>query len=425
MRTLSLSPRLILSVGMIFPFSVYCQVVATPCGTVASLQTPIIQSTTAVPATGETPASIACVYGLTPNVPGCTIPQTAANLPSGGWGVIAVTEGFDDPFALQELNAFSANFGLPLMSPCTDLTKPSAQPCFATVYSNNIAPTAAYGLGPPSNPDLFLKEHALDIEMTHAMAPNASIIMVEAPTFGQFDTPSIFTAVQCASQIVQAMGGGVISNSWSNSRNSNHEYPSESSNDVYFQTPGIVYTGSSGDTLAPANYPAISPHVVGVGGTQFIRDSNGKFVKETAWIGDAGDGSSGGPSLYIPRPSFQNFVSKIVGSKRGSPDIAAVGKNIDTYYLSCSNYPSSSNCQAIWIADAGTSYSSPIMAGIINAAGSRAQSSQAELALIYNGAQKHYHSYWHDIIEGNNGYPTLQGYDFVTGLGSPRGYLGK
>jgi hypothetical protein len=36
-----------------------------------------------------------------------------------------------------------------------------------------------------------------------------------------------------------------------------------------------------------------------------------------------------------------------------------------------------------------------------------------------------YHSFWNDIVSGNNGYPAMPGYDFATGLGSPRGYRGK
>ncbi|MHB1948200.1 MAG: S53 family peptidase [Gammaproteobacteria bacterium] len=406
----------------------YC-LIATPCGTVATINTPTLSSTSPIPATGETPQSIACVYGLAPYIPGCPIAATTQNLRLfGGSGVIAVTEGYDDPYALQELNAFSAQYHLPLMSQCTDLTKPSATPCFATVYANGTAPAVGYGLGPVGNPDLYIKEHALDIEMAHAMAPNASIVIVEAPTYGQFDTPSIFSAVQCAGQIVQAMGGGVVSNSWGTAKGKIHEYPSEVNNDIYFQKDGVVFTASSGDTLAPANYPAVSPNVISVGGTEFVRDRSGNFVKEIAWTGGIGSdglpvGSSGGPSVYEPRPAFQNFVMKIVGAKRGTPDVSTIGKNINTYYITCTNYPS--GCQAIWIADGGTSYASPLMGGIINAAGSHAQSSQAELNLIYQGAQTNYHAYWHDILSGNNGYPALPGYDFVTGLGSPRGYLGK
>lgn len=420
--------------GVLFsPFSY--SIIPTPCGTVASLNTPTILSTSPILSIAETPQSIACVYGLTTNIPGCPIAATTQNLRlSGGSGVIAVTEGYDDPYALQELNAFSAQYHLPQMAQCSDLTQPTSQACFATVYADGTAPDPAYGKGPAGDPNELIQEHALDIEMAHAMAPNASIVMVEAASYNQFDIPSksIFSAVQCAGQIVQAMGGGQVSNSWSTAKTTTgvHEYPGETSNDAYFTTPSVVYFGSSGDTLAPANYPAASPNIVAVGGTEFKRDQNGNFTNEVGWSGISGitgtpNGSSGGPSVYEPRPAIQNFVMKIVGNHRGSPDISVIGKHISTYYLACDNYPSSPDCNAIWIAGDGTSYSSPIMAGIVNAAGSHAQSTQAELTLIYQGAQKNYHTNWHDVIEGNNGYPVLAGYDFMTGLGSPKGYLGK
>ena len=115
--------------------------VATPCGAVANINTSLnIVSTGSVPPTGETPQSISCVYNFINPVPGCTIAGTKNIVLTGGSGVIAVTEGYDDPFALQELNAFSANFGLPQMVQCTDLTQPSSTPCFATVYATGTAP---------------------------------------------------------------------------------------------------------------------------------------------------------------------------------------------------------------------------------------------------------------------------------------------
>lgn len=366
------------------------------------------------PPNAETPAAIACVYGLTPQVPGCRIAD-ARILPSGGWGVIAVTEGGHDPFALQELNTFSAQFNLPLMTECASIDQPSAQPCFAVVYATED------GKAPPLATGKDLREHALDVEMAHAMAPNASIIMVEAKSFSQFGSESIFDAVHCANTVVDRMGGGIISNSWSIP-----EYAGETEHDSKFQTPGIVYIGSSGDELAPAHYPAVSPNIVSVGATQIVRDSSGNFLKEVSWNSpDIGDGTSGGPSVFVPRPAFQNSVMKIVGNARGTPDIAAVGYNIAFYYIDNCTESLAFDCQANWAASAGTSFAAPIMAGIINAANSRASSSQEELAIIYNGARKNYHNYWHDVIEGTNGFPTLQGYDFVTGLGTPQGYLGK
>jgi hypothetical protein len=78
-----------------------------------------------------------------------------------------------------------------------------------------------------------------------------------------------------------------------------------------------------------------------------------------------------------------------------------------------------------WALTGGTSLAAPALTGIINSAHSGAASSAEELSIIYSGAQKNYYTYWTDITSGNNGYPALQGYDFTTGLGVPRGYGGK
>ena len=59
-----------------------------------------------------------------------------------------------------------------------------------------------------------------------------------------------------------------------------------------------------------------------------------------------------------------------------------------------------------WLKDGGTSVAAPALAGIINSANRRVKSTQEELTYIYNNAMKNYHTYWHDILEGNNGYPT-------------------
>lgn len=50
------------------------------------------------PKTCETPASLACVYGLTKQVPGCPIKGTTI-VPTGGWDTIAVVEAYNNPYA--------------------------------------------------------------------------------------------------------------------------------------------------------------------------------------------------------------------------------------------------------------------------------------------------------------------------------------
>lgn len=345
---------------------------------------------------GETPASMACIYGFTPQVPGCPIEGTTI-LPTSGWGAIALVDAYNDPTADSDLAVFSAQFGLPA---CT-----TANGCFHKIHVGGSTP-----------PDGWQDEQSLDIEWSHAMAPNAQIYLVEAASDSITD---LMAAELEASALVSAAGGGNVSNSWSVPEQAN-----EASYDSNFQTPGIIYTASSGDYSAPARYPSSSPYIVSAGGTSLVRDANGNFTGETGWSTDPSDppgqksGGSGGPSLYEARPLFQNVVQKITGNMRGTPDISfdADPKSGVLVY---------STFHGGWLVDGGTSVSSPALAGVINSANHRMDSSQEELAYIYGNYVKNYHQYWHDIVSGYNGYPALVGYDFVTGLGSPLGYLGK
>lgn len=412
----------------------------------------------ALPADGETPASLACIYGLTPPVAGCPINGTRA-VPQGGVGAIAIIDGQDDPEAFSELTQFSSQFpGLNVLPQCNTFN--TNQPCFQQYYvsrpfnpaapcvtANNTANT--YGIKPTTD-----IEPELDIEWAHAMAPYASIYMVETQGWGDAttnpnnpDISSLINGVQCATYLLQRQnGGGIISYS-----HSFPEWAGETAYDRYFQTPGILYIMSSGDYSAPANYPAASPYVIAAGGTSIQRDASGNYVNQAAWheskpVGcdpKCKTGGSGGPSRYEPRPSYQNSVQKIVGSKRGTPDISFAAEGIDVFC--CQLSPSNNccgtgggrpTCQTVsstlcsstygaWVTTGGTSLASPALAGIINSAHSGATTTTQELSTIYNGAIKNYNSYWTDIILGNNGYPALQGYDFTTGLGVPRGYGGK
>ena len=131
-------------------------------------------------------------------------------------------------------------------------------------------------------------------------------------------------------------------------------------------------------------------------------------------------GSSGGPSKLEARPSYQNVVAKIAGKSRGTPDIAFVAdprSGVDIFVIE--------DGVGKWKISGGTSLAAPALAGVINSANSRATSTFQELLIIYAGFTKNYHSYWNDILIGNNTFPCLAGYDFVTGLGTPLGYKGK
>jgi len=325
---------------------------------------------------GETPQSIRPVY----------------NLPStGGSHVIAIVDAFDYPTAENDLNVFSSTFGLP---PCT-----TANGCFQTVFASGHKPRTNCG---------WAQEAALDIEWAHAMAPNAKIILVEAAS-NSFS--NLLAAVDVASNLVVAGGGGEVSMSWGGS-----EFSTEANNDAHFTASGVVYFAASGDTGGVTIYPGVSPNVVSAGGTTINRNASGTFVSETGW-----SGSGGGPSTFEPRPSYQDGIAPIVGTQRGAPDFsfdADPNSGVSVYdTTSCQG-------QSGWLVFGGTSVAAPSLAGIVNLAGHFSPSSLAELATIYgnlgNAAD------FRDITSGTAGtFSCKVGWDFVTGVGSDQGLLGK
>jgi len=340
------------------------------------------------PPFAETPASLACVYKLVPQVSGCPINGTTQN-PSGGFGAVAIVDAFDNPNAEQDLTTYSTQFGL---SACT-----KANGCFQQVYAS--------GHQPRNDPGGWSTEIALDIEMAHAFAPNAKIILVEADTNSFTD---LYAAEDLAGQLVAAAGGGTVTNSWSGG-----EYSGELSDDSHFKVNKVVYFGSTGDDGAPAGYPATSPFVIAAGGTA-VRRSGGNFTEEDGWAD-----SGGGPSIFEPRPAYQDLIQSIVGSKRGTPDFSfdAAPNTGPAVYDADGGFN--------WFQIGGTSVSSPALAGIVNAAGHHAKSTTQELTGLYPYARNHYAAVWRDETTGNNGHPCLKGWDFVTGIGSPVTLVGK
>jgi len=330
----------------------------------------------------ENPASLACIYKLVEQTKGC--PKTSKVLPTGGTKAIALVDAYDNPDADTDISTFASAYGY-------------GTPNFTKVK-----------VGSPSENSGWALEESLDIEYAFGMAPNAQIYLVEANSNSFSD---LLAAEDKATDLVQAAGGGEVSNSWGGS-----EFSGETSYDSHFQGKGVVYFASAGDSGGQVIYPSASPYVVSAGGTYIDRDSNGNFLYETAWS-DAG----GGPSQYESRPSYQNVIKKIVGSHRGTPDISSEASNV-SYVEIYSEY----GCSG-WCGVGGTSVSSPTQAGIINAAGQFNASTNAELTEAYKeyGNAKEYKKYWTNITRGSNGYECKKGWTYCTGIGSPLTYGGK
>ena len=348
----------------------------------------------------ETPASLACIYGFVPAVPGCNPNSTTTN-PSGGSGAIAIVDAYDDPSAASDLSTFSSQFGLPAAN-------------FAVVYAGGSAPP----VDPTGGWEL---EESLDIEIAHAMAPGAQIYLVEANSDLLSD---LFPAVQVGANLVacgqaacqhRGHGRGEVSMGWGSS-----EFSDEALADPYFQYDGVVFVASAGD--APGvQYPCTSPHVVCVGGTSTARSIfTGNFLYEVAWMDAAG-----GFSSYEPRPFYQDRIREDVMESRGVPDVSFDGNpTTGLWILDSNNYEGGAGG---WFIVGGTSVGAPAMAGVVNAAGHFYCSSREELETIY--ARRHHSSEFTDIDKGYCGpyvtFAATHGWDFCTGVGTPAGYDGK
>jgi kumamolisin len=357
----------------------------------------------------EDPASLACIYDLISTFDGaCNPNDPRLNNPNGGSRAIAVVDAYDYPNAAGDLAAFSAQFDVP---------PPSN---FSVIYAQAGGGqcTTATGTQPAQDPTGGWEvEESLDIEYAHAMAPNATLYLVEAQSNSDAD---LFCAVGVASNLVAKSGGGEVSMSFGSG-----EFSGETSFDSVFTTPKVVYFASSGDSPG-VSYPAASPNVVSVGGTSTGRNPvSGSFLVESNW-----QIAGGGPSGIEPRPAYQNSIAGVVGGARGTPDVALDANPytgvwvLDNFVVPelgttlCGGTP-------CWLIVGGTSVASPVFAGIVNAAGNFFSSSSAELNRLYGGLGFGFNNIKVGSCGPYMGYITTNTWDFCTGLGSPKSYLNK
>lgn len=346
----------------------------------------------------ETPASLACVYGVVAHSKGCNPNTTTVNA-SGGSQTIAIVDAYDDPNAAADLAFFSAQFGLPY-----------SDSKFHVVYASGSAPAED-----PSGGWEF--EEALDIEYAHAMAPNATIYLVEAASNYNSD---LFAAVQVASNLIVcgkttacpkgSHGKGEVSMSFSGG-----EYSQESYYDSVFTTPGVVYFAASGDA-AGTGYPCVSPNVVCVGGTSDSRSlETGDLIAQIGWS-DAGSGVS----YYEPIPPYQaahKSVASQLQGYRGVPDISA-NSNPTTGAWVWTTFPYDGT-ETGWFTVGGTSLATPLMAGMVNSVGNFASSSVEQLTDIY-AAQNFVTDVTYGACNYYSGSFAGPGWDLCTGMGTPK-----
>ena len=327
---------------------------------------------------GYTPSQVRSYLGLT----GTGVGQT-----------IAIVTAYDAPHVERDLAVFNQTFGLP------------APPSLRKVNQSG-------GMKYPAVNAAWALETALDVQWAHAVAPDASILLVEA------STSSLTNLLTALSYAAKQPGVTVISNSWGTS-----EFSKQGAQDYRCRLVTAVCVFASGDNGNPGTYPGTNPHVLAVGGTTLRLDDAGAVQSESAW-----SGSGGGISLYSPKPAYQ--AASTSAPRRASPDVAYAGDPATGFAV----YSSTAyQGQSGWFQMGGTSVGAPQWSGIVAATNQlrRSVGKGALTAVTSTGATPLHSALYRsspslgDVVSGTNGIcgqvcSAGPGYDTVTGLGSPR-----
>jgi hypothetical protein len=330
---------------------------------------------------------------------------------------IAIVDAFDDPTILSDLTTFSTEFGLPV---------PTSQ-TFEKVYASGNQPAAS---------SIWDGEISLDVEWAHAIAPDAKIILVEADSDM---TEDLFNAVQVASNMLENPSAGFVAGgSLSMSFGGGESILDLALDQDVFDNPAILanvsFIASAGDVGGEVSYPAMSPYVTSVGGTELFLDEDGGRIiptgepaSEIAWA----DGG-GGVSTIEPSPVYQGGLP--TPATRVGPDVAwdADPSTGPAIYFSSPNPAGDTGWEQI----GGTSFGSPSIAAVVALANQVRQSAHmGEIGANLNNAiyllNTDFPTGTHlggtvdardfnDIIFGAAGANAAGiGYDLATGWGTP------
>lgn len=290
---------------------------------------------------------------------------------------------------------------------------------------------------PTTGPNSGNPEVSLDIEMGICMAPGLSRIMVfEA---GPGGVPNdILNAMAASNQVRQlscswGWGGGpstTTDNIFKQMAAQGQSFFTASGDSDAYTSGSSSVNGVDNPSLDDA--PSSSPYLTSVGGTTLVTTGPaGSWSSESVWNWGLHNGnyvgSSGGISSYYAVPSWQANVSMASNggstTSRNLPDVALTADNV---YVQYGNGGSGTF--------GGTSCATPLWAGLAalmneqSGAAGRAPVGFLNPALYTIGTGAEYSAAFHDIIAGNNTWPSspanfyaVNGYDLCTGWGTPAG----
>ncbi|HUD69551.1 MAG TPA: S53 family peptidase [Acidimicrobiales bacterium] len=307
------------------------------------------------------PAQLRVAYELAP--------LYAAGI-EGQHQTIVIVDCYGSPTIAADLGSFDKAFGLP------------APPSFKI-----LRPVGAIPPFSPSGRDRlgWALETSLDVEWAHALAPRASILLVETPTDEVEGTSGFPDIVRAEKVVIARRLGTVISQSFGATEQTFSSFKQLSPLRAAFLAAAkatVTVLGGSGDlgatdfelnakTIYPyrvTSWPASDPLVTAVGGTKLDLNGQGRPLQPAAAWNDTYEHSppapratGGGRSVLFTRPSYQSSVASVTGAHRGVPDIAmsaACSGLVDVYV-------SFKGPGSVWSPACGTSEATPLFAAIV------------------------------------------------------------
>lgn len=353
---------------------------------------------------------------------------------SDGTGqTIAIIDSFGSPTISSDLRTFDAAYGLP-DPPSFTISQPSgAVPPFDPRNQDRVG---------------WAMETTLDVEWAHAMAPGASIALVETPTAelaGSSGFPEIATAEDW---IVEHHIANVISESFGTAEQTFRSRQSVTRFDAPLAAAaaaGVTVLAATGDqgssgikrdglsyfSKPVVGWPASDPLVTAVGGTHLTLTSAGEYEtdpdlwNDTFTFNPASPAASGaGKSAVFGRPAYQDGVASITGKARTIPDISMTASCTAPVVVYMSAVP-----HVGWQPICGTSVATPLFAAIVARADEVAGKGLGQInPALYSMLSTPSTNGIVDVHSGSNsvmigwkvvaGYRASQGFDIASGIGT-------
>ncbi|HEY7833661.1 MAG TPA: S53 family peptidase [Ktedonobacterales bacterium] len=378
-----------------------------------------------------TPHSLRVAYGVQP--------LTEQGSTGKGQTVVDIVS-YGSPTLQEDLDSFDQQFGLPA------ITLNIQSPLGTAPFDPNNAEMAGWQ-----------QETTLDVEIIHAIAPDAAIVVLTSPVDETEGTIGLPQFLQLEQYAVQHHLGQIFSQSWSASEATLADTAGRQvvqQFDSFYQqiaTQGYTVVTASGDsgatdcaaidcldtqgnpdpskfaTVPTISFPASDPWVLTVGGTSL--QTKGAGYDETAWAcnGVTSGCSGGGTSQFFAVPTYQQGLPAAVrgqlSGQRGIPDVAADADPTTGMAIYVAGQ---------WGQAGGTSAAAPLWAGVLAIANQMAGHPLGFVnpALYRVGESSASAQAFRDITNGNNtvaigvsdvqGFEARLGWDLITGWGAPR-----